>query len=103
MRQREGNMASDGRSDFSKGAMEDVLIETFGCFTLNNRIINLDSGRVRARTRTDGIKSADVMEDTLIETFGCFSFNKGIINLDSGRERKRDNVRIADTAVARSA
>lgn len=56
-------MASDGRSDFSRGTMEDMLIETFGCFSLNNRVINLEPGR----------------------------------------EKKRENARIADTAVARSA
>jgi len=95
-------MTSDGRSDFSRETMEATLIETFGCVSLNNRIINLDSGRIRTRTRTDS-GSADSMEAALIETFGCFSLNNRVINLDSGRERKREKVRIADTAVARSA
>jgi hypothetical protein len=98
MMQREDNMASDGRSDFSRVAMEDMLIETFGCFSLNNRIINLGSGRVRTGADSRNID----MEDMLIETFGCFSLNNRIINIESGRERKR-NARIADTAVARSA
>ena len=95
-------MASDGRSDFSRETMEAMLIETFGCFSINNRIINLDSGRIRPRTRTNS-GSTDGMEAMLIETFGCFSLNERVINLDSGRERRREKVRIADTAVARSA
>ena len=94
-------MASDGRSDFSRGTMEDLLIETFGCFSFNKRVINLDSGRVKIRTRTDS--RSDAMEEMLIETFGCFSFGGRIINLDSGREKKREAARLADTAVARSA
>ena len=96
-------MASDGRSDFSQGG--------YGrCADRNIRLLHSQQqdhqprlGQSQGKDQNRRHQKRRLMEDTLIETFGCFSFNKGIINLDSGRERKRDNVRIADTAVARSA
>ncbi len=81
-------------------AMEDMLIEVFGCVSLNSRVIRLEPGRDKLWFRTDAAVSEHVMEDMLIEVFGCVSLNNRVIRLESGRDKLRRPSGLRADAVA---
>ena len=67
---------------------EKMLIEVFGCTSLDRNVIELSGNRSREMFRSDFYLNGNTIEGMLIETFGCISLDK-IINIDSTRDRKK--------------
>ena len=69
--------------------MEGMLIEVFGCMSLDNSVITLDASRDSKRIESGFYLDGNTMEGMLIEVFGCMSLDNSVINLDASRDRKR--------------
>ncbi len=67
---------------------EKMLIEVFGCGSVDKRIIEAFPGKERRVVHSDFYHEGNGLEMALIETFGCISLDK-VINLDINREMKR--------------
>ena len=49
--------------DIHNTTMEGMLIETYGCMPLNDRVINLEAGRSRRRVRPDAMWIPALLDD----------------------------------------
>ena len=67
---------------------EKILIEVFGCASLDKNIIELSGYKKSEMYKSDFYLNGSTLEGMLIETFGCVSLDK-IINIDVSRERRR--------------
>lgn len=66
---------------------ERMLVEVFGCVSLDSNIIELSGSKDKKMIKSDFYLDGNTMEGMLIETFGCISLDK-IINIDVNRDKK---------------
>ncbi|MBA4418461.1 MAG: hypothetical protein C0392_11230 [Syntrophus sp. (in: bacteria)] len=76
-------------ADIDNRTMEGMLIETYGCMSLNRVVSSLHAHRDRKRVEPEFYIDVNTMEGMLVETYGCMSLSNRIINLEAGRDRRR--------------
>lgn len=78
---------------------EKMLIEIFGCGTVENRVIEAFPGKEKDAIYSAFYHDGNGLEMALIEIFGCVPLDK-VINLDVGRSAKKTQhtVTLEDTA-----
>lgn len=73
---------------------EKMLIEVFGCASLDKNVIELSDYKKREMYKSDFYLNGNTMEGLLIETFGCVSLDK-IINIDVSKDKRRIELPLA--------
>lgn len=66
---------------------EKMLIEIFGCASLNKNIIEFSGYKGTEIYKSDFYLNGNNMEGMLIETFGCVSLDN-IINIDISKDKR---------------
>lgn len=72
---------------------EKVLIEVFGCGSVENRVIEAFPGKEKDFIHSAFYHDGNSMEGALIEMFGCISLDK-VINLGVGKDMKKASLPI---------